>query len=57
MVPINSEYAGGLSHTPNSPDRLHNESRGPKTSDLAHLQESFSSQGISSEASDLLMAL
>ena len=65
MVPIHPGNAGGLPQTFTSegrsgdaPDRarLHNEPRGANVSCMAHLWESFDSQGISPEALSLLLA-
>ena len=36
--------------------RIHNESGGAKISSMAHIRESFTSTGISTEATDLLLS-
>ena len=36
--------------------RIHNESVGAKISSMAHIRESFTSRGISTEATDLLLS-
>ena len=65
VVPNNSGNAGGLpqdptnegrsGHTPNR-SGIHNESRCTGVSGMAHIRESFTSRGISSDASALLLA-
>jgi len=54
-LPQDTTSKGGSSHTP-SWSGIHNESRCTGVSGMAHIQESFESRGVSSEASALLLA-
>jgi len=54
-LPSNFTSEGGSSNTPNR-SGVHNVPRSSKVSGMSHIQESFASQGISSEASALLFA-
>ena len=53
--PQNVTNARQSSNTPNG-SGVHNESVSTSVSGIAHIQESFTSQGISSDVSDLLLA-
>ena len=65
MVPHHPGNVGGFSQNATSPRRpsglanrpgIHNESGGSSISGMAHIRESFTSRGISAEASNLLLS-